>query len=238
LIHSCYLTTIFAAKEPAPEPWPAAFGIITACNPLGQGIDAPKDTERTTQLRKAIARRGFERHRVTGMSLDWSHQEPGFAIWGCNQGDVVDLGSQFQQHAIFWIEQGRIEVISCTTGERQFVALWSERIRRWRDRPTCRIYVIRLDQSVAKVKRFRERNLHCSETTVCLYVGKTGKTPEERFAEHKRGYRSSSIVRKYGQNLIAELYQHLPLYSEAEGATMEVKYAETLRADGYGVWQN
>ena len=238
MIHEVYRQTIFAAKEPTPNPWPATFGIVTACNPPDRGLDAAEDIKATTELRRAIARRGFSRHRVTGMSPDWSHQEPGFAIWGCELRDIVELGKRFRQNAVFWIDHGKIEVVSCMTEERQFVALWSERLHRWSDRPTCRIYVIRLDPSVLKLKKVRAKNPGCAENAICLYVGKTGKTPEERFAEHKRGYRSSAIVKKYGLRLDYPMFRDLPVLSDSEARGVEVSHAAALREKGYAVWQN
>ena len=38
------------------------------------------------------------------------------------------------------------------------------------------------------------------------YVGMTGLAPEERFANHKAGIKSASIVRKYGVRLVPTLY--------------------------------
>ena len=69
----------------------------------------------------------------------------------------------------------------------------------------------------------------------CLYVGMTGLSPEERFANHKQGIKSSSLVRKYGIRLLPELYAHLnPMPYEA-AARMEQDLAEDLRQAGYTV---
>jgi len=47
----------------------------------------------------------------------------------------------------------------------------------------------------------------------CVYVGQTADTPEERFAEHKRGHKASRVVRKYGLHLRPDLYGHIPAVS-------------------------
>ena len=124
-----YHTTRFAPKEPPPSPWPDAFAVVTACNPFGQGIDEEADQLATTRLKKMISRLGLERHRVTGVSADGKHREPGFAIWGCDLQAALHLGREFAQNAIYWVEAGRLDVVSCSTGEREHVGLWSERLR-------------------------------------------------------------------------------------------------------------
>jgi hypothetical protein len=39
-----------------------------------------------------------------------------------------------------------------------------------------------------------------------VYVGMTGLTPEERFANHKAGIKDASLVKRYGIRLLPELY--------------------------------
>ncbi len=69
----------------------------------------------------------------------------------------------------------------------------------------------------------------------CVYVGMTGLTPEERFANHKAGIKAASVVERYGMRLLPELYEHLnPMPFEA-AAQMEVDLAEDLRRAGYTV---
>ena len=100
------------------------------------------------------------------------------------------------------------------------------------------IYVIELDESVRTNKKFAKANPNPDLSLPCLYVGRTGKTPAERFLNHKKGYKSSRIVNRFGIKLRPELYEHLNPMSSDEVEIMEVKHAETLRAQGYAVWQN
>jgi predicted GIY-YIG superfamily endonuclease len=68
-----------------------------------------------------------------------------------------------------------------------------------------------------------------------LYVGITGLTPDERFANHKAGIKAASVVKRYGIRLLPELYAHLdPMPFEA-AAQMEKDLAEDLRRTGYTV---
>ena len=41
------------------------------------------------------------------------------------------------------------------------------------------------------------------------YVGMTGLSPEERFENHKKGYKSARVVTRCGERLVPRLYQHL-----------------------------
>ena len=64
------------------------------------------------------------------------------------------------------------------------------------------------------------------------YVGMTGLPPEERFKNHKIGYKSASIVTRCGERLVPRLYQHLNPMPYAKAVWMEVALADSLRALG------
>ena len=68
------------------------------------------------------------------------------------------------------------------------------------------------------------------------YVGMTGLPPEERFKNHKRGYKSASVVTRCGERLVPRLYQHLNPMPYAKAVAMEVALAESLRQRGYVVY--
>lgn len=80
----------------------------------------------------------------------------------------------------------------------------------------------------------------------CLYVGMTSKTPQERFEQHRSGYRnkkghklSSTFVQKYGRYLRPSLYNHIdPMKTRAEALEMEEQLALELRRKRYAVWYN
>jgi hypothetical protein len=65
-----------------------------------------------------------------------------------------------------------------------------------------------------------------------LYVGKTIRKPEERFQQHKDGYKASKYVKKYGVRLLPELFEHLNPMSAAEATELEVSIAEALKKAG------
>ncbi len=68
------------------------------------------------------------------------------------------------------------------------------------------------------------------------YVGMTGLTPEERFANHKKGIKSAGVVRRFGERLVPKLYAHLNPMTFEEAAAMERQLAEELRLRGFRVY--
>lgn len=92
-----------------------------------------------------------------------------------------------------------------------------------------------LDDAVRKSRKVRLANPDCDPSKPCVYVGMTGLPPEERFANHKQGLKSSSFVKRYGIRLLPELYAHLnPMPFEA-AAAMERDLTDDLRRAGYTV---
>ena len=97
------------------------------------------------------------------------------------------------------------------------------------------VYVVLLDPAVGKLRKVRAENPERDPKKPCVYIGMTGLTPEERFANHKAGIKDASLVKRYGLRLLPELYEHLnPMPFEA-AAQMEKDLAEDLRRVGYTV---
>jgi len=70
-----------------------------------------------------------------------------------------------------------------------------------------------------------------------LYVGMTGIAPEQRFENHKKGYKASKYVRKFGLRLLPDLYENFNPMTYDQAASMEKKLAANLRSMGHPVWQ-
>jgi hypothetical protein len=101
------------------------------------------------------------------------------------------------------------------------------------------VHVIELRPEAMDRKAFAARNAERREDKPCLYVGQTARTPEERFAQHLAGVRSSRIVREYGVRLRPRLYANVgPFATRAESERAEAKLAEKLRRRGFAVWSN
>ena len=97
------------------------------------------------------------------------------------------------------------------------------------------VYVVLLDPAVGRIRRIRRENPNREVRKPCVYVGMTGLTPEERFANHKQGIKAAWAVTRYGIRLLPELYDHLnPMPYEA-AVQMEMDLAEDLRMAGYTV---
>jgi hypothetical protein len=97
------------------------------------------------------------------------------------------------------------------------------------------VYVVLLDDAVAKHPSILRVNPTRDPLKQCVYVGMTGLPVDHRFENHKNGYKSAWVVKKYGVRLMPEFYEHLnPMPFEA-AAQMEIELAEDLRAQGYTV---
>jgi hypothetical protein len=97
------------------------------------------------------------------------------------------------------------------------------------------VYVVLLNAAVSKVRTVRAANPGRDREKPCVYVGLTGLTPEERFANHKAGTKAAWVVKRYGLRLLPELYAHLNPMPFDAAAQMEKDLAEDLRRAGYTV---
>src|SRR5436853_2389724 len=103
------------------------------------------------------------------------------------------------------------------------------------------------NEEEARGKRTSPANLHHVVYVVYLrnpkgdgkagyYVGMTGLTPEQRFANHKRGIKAARIVKRCGERLVPRLYVHLNPMPYARALEMEALLADSLRKRGYTVF--
>jgi len=120
-----YATALFQAAPPHGG-WPTTFAIITACDPRGQPTDDQLNIGLDAELEGRLQTLECWHWRVTGGSPDFSHAEPGFAI-ELPLIDAVELGRNFDQIAVFWIEGDELSVIYCDDGARQKIGSWRER---------------------------------------------------------------------------------------------------------------
>lgn len=65
-----------------------------------------------------------------------------------------------------------------------------------------------------------------------LYVGQTSRDPDWRFDQHKRGYKASGAVRRFGVQLLPALVAHLNPLRPWEALDLEAALAEAFRAAG------
>lgn len=65
-----------------------------------------------------------------------------------------------------------------------------------------------------------------------LYVGQTSRDPDWRFDQHKAGYKASGAVRRFGANLLPDLFEHLNPMQQWESLELEAALADAFRAAG------
>ena len=65
-----------------------------------------------------------------------------------------------------------------------------------------------------------------------LYVGQTSRDPDLRFDQHKKGYKDSGAVRRFGVKLLPELTSHLNPMRRWEALEIETALAEAFREAG------
>ena len=97
------------------------------------------------------------------------------------------------------------------------------------------VYVVVLSKAALKDLSILGRNPNRDPSKPAVYVGLTGLPVDHRFENHKNGYKSARLVRRYGDRLLPELYEHLNPMPYEYAVQMEKDLAEDLRAQGYAV---
>jgi hypothetical protein len=88
-----------------------------------------------------------------------------------------------------------------------------------------RVYVIELDRSAGRRRDPR---------IPWVYVGSSARSPEERFAQHLRGYKSSRLVKRFALRLRPDLYEDLGNFRGSKTACRaETERAKELAACGF-----
>jgi hypothetical protein len=100
------------------------------------------------------------------------------------------------------------------------------------------VYVILLSEEVRDLPRFIRQNPRMQASRPCVYVGLTGLTPAERFANHRAHHKCGRYAGSHGRRLLPDLYARFNPMPFRVGAAFEPYLAGALRREGYGVWQN
>jgi hypothetical protein len=88
-----------------------------------------------------------------------------------------------------------------------------------------RVYVIELDRAAG---RRRDPRLPW------LYVGSSARSPERRFEQHRDGYKSSGLVKRFALRLRPDLYEDLPAFPGSKtAAAAERERARELADCGF-----
>jgi hypothetical protein len=97
------------------------------------------------------------------------------------------------------------------------------------------VYVILLSKAALKNRSILLRNPERDRSKPAVYVGLTGLPVDHRFENHKNGYKSARLVRKYGVRLLPEMYEYLNPMPYEHAVQMEKDLADDLRSQGYAV---
>jgi hypothetical protein len=103
-----------ACFQAIPDQLPSSFCIVTAWNPRGETASLHENRQRDVELRNFLDGKSIPRTRITGISEDGSHGEPGWAV-ACSVDSGLALGKQFDQEAIYHVtEEGALSLVSCS----------------------------------------------------------------------------------------------------------------------------
>jgi hypothetical protein len=87
-----------------------AFGIVTACNPLGRSLEDSVNIRLTAVLTAVVVDRYPGARLAQGSSPDGTHTEPGWAIPASLQ-EIKTLAARFLQNAVFWFDAGCFSIV-------------------------------------------------------------------------------------------------------------------------------
>ena len=119
-----YSKTIFLISK-EPESWPDEFAIITAHNPMDLKLSDNENCLRNEKLLKRIHSNVFL--ELSGSSPDHSHQEASFAFTSKIE-EAVDIGKEFQQKAIYYVKEGNLSLVECSTIKIEELGSFNDRL--------------------------------------------------------------------------------------------------------------
>jgi hypothetical protein len=104
---------------------PESFGVVTAWNPDGLTAAPGINDAASARLQAQLLSDGHAYFPVPGGSPDFAHAETGFGILA-TRDRCLELGRQYRQEAIFWIEHGNVHLCSCTDDSQITLGSWQD----------------------------------------------------------------------------------------------------------------
>ena len=105
---------------------PTTFVIVTAFNPKGRNAPLSRNQHADRTLEGYLKHNHLPYTRITGMSPDQRHQEPGWGI-EVSEKEGIKIGVRFQQEAIYVITDQNVILVSChDPQERSDLGSWTD----------------------------------------------------------------------------------------------------------------
>jgi hypothetical protein len=98
--------------------------VLTAHNPGGRVAPDAANALAEKRLAAELERRGLTWWPAAGGDPSWTHVEPGAAVIDADENDMLALGAEFGQDAIFALTPADRQIVSCTD-QRVTVTGWS-----------------------------------------------------------------------------------------------------------------
>jgi Protein of unknown function (DUF3293) len=132
-----YRTTVFVVDNEARGPVDqsgkrlASFAVITAWNPEGQLQSREANDLLDQQLTRRLESFASPKVRADGCSTDFKHRESGWAV-GIPREQAVEIGREFGQIAIFWVENDTLFLLPCIDKSRleEVIGSWGKACRK------------------------------------------------------------------------------------------------------------
>lgn len=115
-----------------PDPGGRMICIITAHNPHGNMVSDETNRRAQERLERELNRRGWTWWPAAGGDPEWQHVEASAAVVGVEESEVVALGAEFGQDAIFVLTPASRRVVGCLRAD-EISTGWSTSDMRTRD---------------------------------------------------------------------------------------------------------
>jgi hypothetical protein len=104
---------VTCTKGTYPDPEGRVICVITAHNPGGQTLSEEENAREQERLERELTRRGWTWRRAAGGDPPWEHVEASAAVVGVDESEVVKLGAEFGQDAVFVLTPASRRVVGC-----------------------------------------------------------------------------------------------------------------------------
>lgn len=125
-MNPAYFKTIFLITD-IPSQWPSNFAIITVWNPMDQKLSIKQNQSRDKELLLKFTKNN-KFSPLIGSSPDYLHQEKSYIIEVSLQ-EAVQIGNDYDQRAVYYVENGSLQLIDCKTREKFSLGNFTDRIQ-------------------------------------------------------------------------------------------------------------